>query len=100
MLLHFSDLLCDMIHFDSKILYEFDHIVHIITLLAHKNENDYMYFEEIATLNINLGISCKRTKFKMKHLRTFVHSQIIECDKYVQMEDYKPEHVESVSITL
>lgn len=97
---HFSALLCDILNIDSKIKHNFDDIINIIISRAIKKENDYMYFEDTITQTINVGISCRKTKFKRKHLRTFAYHQIIECDKYVQTEAYKPNIVESLTITL
>lgn len=130
MLMHFSDLLCNILSIDPKYKYDFEYMLHLLKLRAESKSNDkeittspqnsmffaenqnsmfivakpdadiYYHYNDNITLNINLFISCHKTKFKLKHLRTFVHSQIIECDKYVQSQSYEPVHVPSITVTL
>lgn len=110
MKLYFKNSLCNLLNISAKCKYDFDFILQLIvsqsrtkplTSVNKKLNKDFYYkFNDEITEKINMINKSFEIKFKMKQLRLFVHSQILKCDHYIQIQDYEPVYVSSITITL
>ena len=96
---YFNETFCSLIGINHDERHNFDNIVKLLYNNTTKQHNTY-YFSENITTHINECLKTDKTRFRECHIKSYVHTNILECEKYVQLQPYIPKNVTAIEITI